>query len=168
MKTLFAPWRMIYIKEEAGKKKEGCLFCPAINDDRDRENLVVYRTDLTVVMMNKYPYNGGHTLVLPVRHVPGLEDLSDREMFELWDTVRINKAAVQKEMNPHGFNIGLNLGAVAGAGAPDHLHVHVVPRWEGDTNFMGVIGDTKVIPERIVDTRDKLARAFQKVINGRR
>lgn len=163
MKTLWAPWRMTYINEEAKERTGECLFCPRIRDDKDAENLIVHRAGLTIVFMNKYPYNGGHTLVMPVRHVAEMEDLEDREMLELFKVVSDCKRALQDVLKPHGYNIGINLGEVAGAGVPGHLHVHIVPRWNGDTNFMPVLGDTKVIPEHIQETRKKLAEAFERI-----
>jgi ATP adenylyltransferase len=163
METLWAPWRMKYIKEEAREKGPGCLFCPRIAANQDSANLIVYREPLTVVFMNKYPYNSGHILVMPKRHVGAMDDLDPKELFELFDLVRKSLRAMDQVMKPHGYNIGINLGDVAGAGVPEHLHVHIVPRWNGDTNFMPVIGDVKVIPEHILETRDKLALAFASV-----
>ncbi len=160
MKTLWAPWRMVYIEDGEEEKSQGCLFCSRIEQDNDQENLIVWRGPLTVVFMNKFPYNGGHTLVMPIRHAAGLDDLTDEELFALFDTVRLDRRAHQRVMNPDGYNIGINLGEVAGAGVPGHLHVHVVPRWDGDTNFMPVLGDVKVIPEHVLETRAKLARAY--------
>jgi ATP adenylyltransferase len=161
METLWAPWRMKYIREEAGQKQPGCLFCPRIAADNDPENLIVHRAPRTVVFMNKYPYNSGHILVMPLRHVGDMDDLSPEELLELFDLVRQSLRAMKKLMNPDGFNIGINLGDVAGAGVPEHLHVHIVPRWNGDTNFMPVVGDVKVIPEHVRETRDQLAQAFR-------
>ncbi len=162
MKKLFTPWRMKYIKEER-RKTEGCLFCNIISSERDGDNLVVYRSERTVVVMNKYPYIAGHTMVLPIRHVAGLDDLDQSELFEVFYTTTLTTRAIDEVMSPHGFNIGINLGKVAGAGMPAHLHVHVVPRWEGDHNFMAVTGDTMVIPESVKDTAHKLARAFDEI-----
>ncbi len=167
MKTLWAPWRMKYIQEDAGEEKtedaSECIFCPRIAATDDATNLIVARRPLSVVFMNKYPYNGGHALIMPSRHVADMDDLDDPELLELFDTVRITKRAIDAVMSPHGYNIGINLGLVAGAGVPGHLHVHVVPRWNGDTNFMPVFGDVKVIPEDVHVTRDKLAEAFARI-----
>ena len=163
MDTLWAPWRMKYIQEETKEKSGDCLFCPRIGADKDAENLIVHRAPLTVVFMNKYPYNNGHLLVMPVRHVGEMDELDDNELFELFDVVRLSRRALARVMQPHGYNIGINLGEVAGAGAPDHLHVHIVPRWSGDTNFMPVIGDVKVMPESLQETRTKLAKAFSEI-----
>lgn len=159
MQTLWAPWRMEYIEKES-KQETGCLFCPQIRGDADRENLLVYRGPLTAVCMNKFPYSNGHTLVMPNRHVGEMDDLDEKELFALFDTVRLTRQVIQKVMDPDGYNIGLNLGKVAGAGIPGHLHVHIVPRWEGDHNFMPVLADVKVIPEHIARTREKLSRVF--------
>jgi ATP adenylyltransferase len=163
MKNLWAPWRMPYLQDDAARNNDdagGCIFCPGLAADHDHKNLIVHRRPRAAVMMNKFPYNGGHLLILPLRHVPELDDLSPDELFDLFDTVRLARRALAAVMAPHGYNIGVNLGAVAGAGAPGHLHVHIVPRWHGDTNFMPVFGDVKVIPEDIFVTRDKLARVF--------
>ncbi len=160
MQTLWAPWRMEYIEKESKDEQTGCLFCPRIKADNDYENLIIYRGPLTVVFMNKFPYTNGHTLVMPVRHVGEMDDLDDKELYELFDTVRLTRKVIQYVMNPHGYNIGINLGKVAGAGVPEHLHVHMVPRWEGDHNFMPVLADARVVPEHLLRTRQKLARAF--------
>jgi ATP adenylyltransferase len=165
MKNLWAPWRMKYLDQENEESPTpgGCIFCPRIARSQDAQDLIVGRTQRCVVFMNKYPYNGGHILIMPQKHLAQLEDLDDPELFELFDTVRFARQALQRVLNPHGFNIGINLGEVAGAGVPGHLHVHIVPRWSGDTNFMPVFGDVKVIPEDIFTTREKLARAFAQI-----
>ncbi len=163
MKNLWAPWRMTYIEENTDKKKSGCLFCDAHSKDDDEKNLIVHRTSLIFVIMNKFPYNSGHVMVLPNRHIAELDDLADDELFELFDNVRKSKRALEKVMAPDGFNIGINLGGVAGAGVPGHLHVHIVPRWDGDTNFMPVFGEARVISEHLEATQKKLAKAFSKI-----
>jgi ATP adenylyltransferase len=152
---------MKYIVEEANDKTSGCLFCPRIADKNDGENLIVHRAPLTAVFMNKYPYNNGHLLVMPLRHVAELDDLEENELFELFEVVRTARRSLDMVMKPHGYNIGINLGEVAGAGVPGHLHAHIVPRWNGDTNFMPVLSETKVISEGLGQTRDKLAEAFK-------
>jgi ATP adenylyltransferase len=163
MKNLWAPWRMKYLEEESNNQSGECIFCPRIAADEDEKNLIVYRGPLTVVFMNRYPYNGGHLLVMPKRHLAELEDLDDPELMEIFHTLRLARQALEKTMAPHGYNIGINLGQVAGAGVPGHLHLHIVPRWTGDTNFMPVFGDVKVIPEDLFTTRQKLARAFEQL-----
>jgi len=157
MENLWAPWRMTYILEE--DKPDGCIFCLA-SDGKGADNLVLGVGELTLVMMNKYPYNNGHLLVAPRRHVPGLDQLDDQEMADLLATVRLSVEALRQVMNPEGFNVGLNLGRVAGAGIEEHMHFHVVPRWGGDTNFMTVFGEVRVIPEHIRATYDKLRPYF--------
>ncbi|MCF8032712.1 MAG: HIT domain-containing protein [Desulfarculaceae bacterium] len=157
MENLWAPWRMTYILEE--DKPEGCIFCLAV-DGKGADDLVLGVGEHSLVMMNKYPYNNGHLLVAPRRHLPGLDRLSDLEMTDLLSTVRRAVNALKEVMNPEGFNVGLNLGRVAGAGIEEHMHFHVVPRWGGDTNFMTVFGEVRVIPEHIRATCDKLRPYF--------
>jgi len=159
MKNLWAPWRMEYIL--TGGNEDGCILCPGDDRSRDEERLILYTGPLSMVMMNKYPYNNGHLLVAPVRHVAGLVDLDPDEMLELLTKVRQSTEILKELMNPEGFNVGLNLGRVAGAGVEDHLHFHIVPRWNGDTNFMTVFGDVRVIPEHIKATYEKLRQKFQ-------
>jgi ATP adenylyltransferase len=161
MKSLWAPWRMPYLEKDTAQDPDanGCIFCPRLAAKDDAKNLIVWRRPRAAVFMNKFPYNGGHVLIMPLRHLAELDELSAEEMLELFDTVRLARRALERVMKPHGYNVGINLGAVAGAGAPGHLHVHIVPRWNGDTNFMPVFGDVKVLPEDIFVTRDKLARA---------
>ena len=158
-KNLWAPWRINYIQ---GLDKPGdCFICRNRDNPRDDDkNLVLWRSGNSIVILNRYPYNNGHILVMPKRHVGAMDRLNDRELFELFDVVRLACRALDRVMQPHGYNIGINLGDVAGAGVPDHLHVHIVPRWNGDTNFMPVLGDVKVIPEHVLETRDKLAQAM--------
>ena len=156
MDTIFAPWRMEYIK---GDKPDGCVFCKcSIRSD----DYVIFEGKTCVVMMNKYPYISGHLMIIPKRHIGKIEDLTldeKKEIFSLLDTsVRVLKEA----MNPGGFNIGMNLGKAAGAGIEEHIHVHVIPRWEGDTNFMSVVGEVRVIPEDVAITAAKLAPLFKK------
>ena len=161
MRYIFAPWRIEYIKME---KPEGCIFCILPEERRDEENLILYRGKHAFVIMNNYPYNPGHVMVAPYRHVANLEDLSNEEWNEIHQLVKIMIGAIRKAMNPHGFNIGINLGRVAGAGVEGHIHVHIVPRWNGDTNFMPVIGDTKVIPQALRDTYAELKKALDELV----
>lgn len=167
MKTLWAPWRMQYIEEDPKTPLPGCLFCPRIGEDRDPENLIVFRGRLSVIFMNKYPYNNGHLLIMPQRHVGEMEDLTREEIHDLGDLTKLARAALDRVMKPQGYNLGLNLGQVAGAGAPDHIHLHIVPRWNGDTNFMPVLADTKVMPEHLSVTRDKLSKALTELAGER-
>jgi ATP adenylyltransferase len=145
-----------------GKREPYCIFCPEGDGLSDEERLILYRGDLTMVMMNKYPYNNGHLLVAPWRHVASIEDLTEEEMTDIMRMVRECVQILRKVMRPDGFNVGLNLGAAAGAGVESHLHFHVVPRWEGDTNFMTVFADVRSIPEHLRQTYAKLLPYFRK------
>lgn len=157
MKTMWAPWRMEYILSE---KDEGCIFCRALSD---QDNLTLYKGKVTVVVMNKYPYINGHLLVAPTRHLSLLEQLSKNEMGDLLETVEKSVGILKKVMNPDGFNVGLNLGKVAGAGVEEHLHFHIVPRWFGDTNALTVFADVRVIPEHLQATCNNLKPYFDKI-----
>lgn len=157
MHNLWAPWRIEYI---LGKREPYCIFCPEGDGLSDEERLILHRDRLVMVMMNKYPYNNGHLLVAPWRHLARLEELSEEEMKDLMKWVTICTTILQRVMRPQGFNVGLNLGAAAGAGVEDHLHFHVVPRWQGDTNFMTVFADVRSIPEHLQQTYEKLRPHF--------
>jgi len=154
MKVLWAPWRMGYIL--SNDKEDGCIFCPGKDRSKDEERLILSVGQHTMVLMNRYPYNNGHLLVAPVKHVSGLGQLNNKETLDLLLTVRKTVEILKEIMNPEGFNVGLNLGRVAGAGMEEHMHFHIVPRWKGDTNFMTVVGDVRVIPEHIKETYKKL------------
>ncbi len=156
MRNIWAPWRMKYIEQP--KKKEGCLFCRVINEDQDEENHVLVRKERCFIILNLYPYNNGHLMVTPYAHVPSLEDLEKEDRDALFETVSNAIANLRTEMDPEGFNVGMNIGEVAGAGISDHVHVHIVPRWAGDTNFMPVIGATKVISQAIEETYKKMRK----------
>lgn len=158
MKVLWAPWRMEYILSE--KKEQTCIFCPGEDRTKDSDRLILHVGEQSLVMMNRFPYNNGHLLVAPLRHVSGLEQLNKKEMLDLLLLVRKSIAVLKKIMTPEGFNVGLNLGHVAGAGVEEHIHFHVVPRWNGDTNSMTVLGDVRVIPEHIRETYKKLRPDF--------
>ena len=157
MKTMWAPWRMEYI---LGEKEKGCIFCRALSD---QGNLILYKGKVTMVVMNKYPYINGHLLVAPTRHLSLLEQLSKNEMGDLLETVEKSVGILKKVMNPDGFNVGLNLGKVAGAGVEEHLHFHIVPRWFGDTNALTVFADVRVIPEHLQATFNNLKPYFDKI-----
>ncbi|HET7419459.1 MAG TPA: HIT domain-containing protein [Candidatus Dormibacteraeota bacterium] len=158
MDRLWAPWRMQYI---AGPPKPGCLFERVLEhpDDEDAQ-LVVWRPSGALVLLNKFPYNPGHAMVAPRAHKAGLEDLADDEALDVMRALRRTVSVLRSVMNPDGFNVGVNMGREAGAGIPDHVHFHVVPRWNGDTNFMPVLDDVKVVNEALAQTADKLKRAF--------
>jgi ATP adenylyltransferase len=146
-----------------GGKPPGCIFCPPPKLEQDRERLLLYRGRLCLVMMNRYPYNNGHLLVFPARHVPDLDGLSEAEMADLLLSVRSSIAVLREAMSPEGFNVGLNLGRVAGAGIDEHVHFHVVPRWNGDTSMMTVLGEVRVIPEHLLNTYDRLYPLFRRL-----
>jgi len=156
---LWAPWRMEYI---LGEKEEGCIFCTKPKENDDRKNLILYRGDHNFVIMNKYPYNNGHLMVVPYRHTSDLESLTDQESLEMMNVISKAVQVLREAIRPEGFNIGINLGKIAGAGIDDHLHFHIVPRWAADTNFMPVVGQTKVISEALSETRDRLKEKFLK------
>jgi ATP adenylyltransferase len=159
MERMWAPWRMSYISNTV--TLEGCIFCKAWEEDNDRERLVLARSEHVLIMLNRYPYTGGHLMVVPARHVSDMNDLSDTELLDLMHGVRRAHNLLQATAGPHGFNIGINLGKAGGAGIEDHLHVHIVPRWNGDTNFMSVLGDVRVIPEGLMETYDQLAKELK-------
>ena len=159
MEILWAPWRMDYIKS-APKGTSSCVFCDKRDGNRDRENLLLYRSKYSFVLMNPFPYNNGHLMVLPRRHVAGMEDLSDEELLDLMKTSRLCLECLKDAMSPEGFNLGINFGKVAGAGLGEHLHLHIVPRWAGDASFMAVVGETRVIPEHLSRTYESLAQQF--------
>jgi len=154
MKTMWAPWRMEYILAD---KESECIFCNAITKTTD---LTLYTGKVTMVIMNKYPYINGHLLVAPIRHVSSLDQLGENEMGRLLMRVDYSIRVLKKVMNPDGFNVGLNLGKVAGAGVEEHLHIHIVPRWFGDINALTVFADVRVIPEHLLATYQKLKSHF--------
>ena len=151
MKTMWAPWRIDYILDNS--KTDGCVFCNALEN---KDGLTLYAGSDTLVVMNKFPYSNGHLLVAPVRHVSTLDLLSESEMGKLLMMVNTSMGILKKVMNPDGFNVGLNIGRVAGAGVEEHLHFHIVPRWSGDVNALTVFADVRVIPEHIQSTYNNL------------
>ncbi|BCS91989.1 hypothetical protein L3N51_00127 [Metallosphaera sp. J1] len=157
MDHLWAPWRSKYIMDASKGKQEGCLFCRVTSENRDQENLVVCRGKRAFIILNKYPYNPGHLMVVPYRHVPSLELLDPEESSELIALTSKAVKSLRDVYTPDGFNVGINIGRVAGAGIEQHIHIHVVPRWNGDSNFMPVIGNTKVLPETLEETYKKLS-----------
>jgi len=158
MEKLWAPWRIEYI---LSKKEKDCIFCSKPAEQDDKKNLILLRGEFSFVIMNYYPYNNGHLMVVPYRHVAELPDLSKHENSEIMKFLTVCTKALQQSMFPHGFNIGMNMGEVAGAGIKDHLHFHIVPRWNGDTNFMPITGHTKVVSEALEETWKKLKPLFQ-------
>src|ERR687898_3668309 len=159
MDRLWSPWRMEYIQTTKDEPADAaCIFC-RIRDGEESER-VLAQDELAYVVLNKYPYSPGHVLVIPTRHVGDLDDLGDDESLGLQRLLQRSVRALSEEYAPHGFNIGMNLGRVAGAGVPDHLHWHVVPRWSADTSFMPVVGQTLVLPEMVEETARRLAPRF--------
>ena len=150
-----------------GEKKKGCFFCRKVKEKKDKENLILYKGEHVFVVMNRYPYNNGHLMIAPKRHYLGLEKLDDKESKELFDSLRASIKVLKACFRPHGFNIGINIGRVGGAGE-DHVHLHVVPRWAGDTNFMPVLGETKVVPEYLEKTYQRLHFAFSDLTRKKR
>ena len=161
-RRLYTPHRMAYIKGEGKPDDGGCPFCE-IPGRSDEDGLIVARGELVFSVLNLYPYNSGHLMVVPFRHVADYAELSGAETAELAGLTQRSLRALRRATGAHGFNVGMNLGTVAGAGIAAHLHQHVVPRWGGDTNFMPVVGNTRVLPQLLNDTRDLLARAWSEV-----
>lgn len=157
---LWAPWRMKYIEGINPNNSGGCLFCEKPGEQDDKNNYIVLRAKTCYVIMNIYPYNNGHLMVVPYRHTPNIGDLTPEERLELMDVINLIIETIKGIMRPDGFNIGMNLGRIAGAGIENHIHMHIVPRWNGDTNFMPIIGNAKVICESLEDTYDKLKKAL--------
>ncbi len=157
MDQLWAPWRLSYVAR-AQKTPEGdpCFFCRGLTEQNDRDNLIVLRKPLSVVVLNRYPYNNGHLLVAPNAHKGELQDLTPEESLELMQVTQLMVQTLQETIKAEGFNVGLNLGRVAGAGLPGHIHWHIVPRWNGDTNFMPVFSDVKVIVQSLDSLYDLL------------
>jgi ATP adenylyltransferase len=154
---LWAPWRMEYI---LGPKSGECIFCAGPSAGDDAERYIVARGERCFVILNAFPYNSGHLMVAPYRHVPSLEDLDEGELLELMTLAQRSLCALRAAYAPEGFNVGVNLGEIAGAGFASHVHVHVVPRWAADSNFMPVIGDTRVLPQSLRDSYEALSEAF--------
>jgi ATP adenylyltransferase len=153
MKHLWSPWRLEYLTTA---KADGCVFCQAVASDDDGQNLILFRGKHAFIILNRYPYNNGHFMVVPYAHVPSLEDLGAEALTEMMLLLNKGLAALRANMYPDGFNIGANLGRVAGAGIDEHVHLHAVPRWSGDTNFMPVLGDMRVVPQTWQQTYDGL------------
>jgi ATP adenylyltransferase len=160
MDRLWAPWRMPYILSTVKEPDEGCVFCKMLAANDDEKNLIVHRGSLAFVVMNLYPYNSGHLMVVPYTHTGDYSSLTNEEHLDLTNLMGRAQRALTKAMQPHGFNIGMNLGRASGAGIADHLHYHVVPRWSGDSNFMFTTADTKVMSENLPDTWKRIRDVF--------
>jgi len=166
MERLWSPWRSNFINTVRDEEDGDSPFTIAFRTpERDRENHLLYRADLTFIILNKYPYNAGHLLVLPIRQVGDLTGLTEAEANEMMRTVRFGVDILTRAIRPHAFNIGMNLGRTAGAGIVNHVHFHIVPRWNGDTNFMPVIDETRVISESMDDIYDKLVAARDAILD---
>lgn len=162
MDQLWAPWRLGYVAAPKSSPNDpSCFICAGLASSEDRANLIVRRTRLSVILLNKFPYNNGHLLIAPQAHKADLQDLSAEELLDGLEAVRTCVATLRGPLRPDGFNIGLNLGKAAGAGLPGHLHWHVVPRWSGDTNFMPVLADVRVIVQSLDSLYDLLLREWQ-------
>ncbi len=160
-KNLWAPWRIGYI--QGLDKKTDCFLCHNVKHPQDDDsNLVLWRTDKSIVVLNHYPYNNGHLLIAPIRHIPDFEQADDQEMLEMTRLIRESQKALSLAIQPHGFNVGMNFGRCAGAGLPGHLHIHVVPRWDGDTNFMHTCSDTDVISQSLTELLEQLKQISKK------
>jgi ATP adenylyltransferase len=159
MKQLWAPWRMKYI-QGIGKKEEGCIFCTKPKEIDDRNNLILLRSKKCFIILNAFPYTNGHLLVVPYLHTADPAALDSETMTDVWNTVVLGKKALEKAYHPDGYNVGINLGRAGGAGIEQHIHLHIVPRWNGDTNFMSLMSDTRVISQSLHDTYDVLSLAL--------
>ncbi|RLG47120.1 MAG: HIT family hydrolase [Thermoproteota archaeon] len=161
MEKLWAIWRVAYIK--IASKQEGCIFCELPAMKKDDENFILLRSEHAFLMLNRFPYNPGHLMIAPYRHLGSLEDLKDIEVRDIWRILKLSIKALKETMSPDGFNIGINIGRVAGAGFEGHVHVHIVPRWNGDTNFMPVVAETKVISESLESVYRELKKAIERI-----
>lgn len=162
MDRIWAPWRVEYVTS-GYKERDRCFLC--IDSSDDESSLVVHRSQKAFVIMNRFPYNNGHVMVAPIRHVASLEDLEEEEILQIFGLLRILSKIFKEDFRVDGINVGLNLGRASGAGLEDHLHVHVVPRWFGDTNFMPVISETKIISEHLLSTYQKLRKRFKEILS---
>ncbi len=160
LRRLWAPWRMKYIQSLPENDENECIFCTKPAEPCDTRNCIIHRGETCFVILNIYPYNNGHLMVVPYRHTADLSELGEDEKLEMMNMIDVVIRAMKRTMHPDGFNVGMNLGRSAGAGIDEHLHMHIVPRWNGDTNFMPVIGETKVISEALEDTAAKMAKAI--------
>lgn len=156
MDKLWAPWRINYIS--IARKIRGCLFCRVAKERRDRKNLVVFRSKYVLCLLNKFPYNNGHLMLSPYRHIKNLTQLSNDEILDLFHTLNKMQALLGEILKPDGFNLGMNIGRVAGAGILGHLHLHIVPRWKGDTNFMPAVSNAKIISQSLSELYEKLSQ----------
>jgi ATP adenylyltransferase len=162
MNGLWAPWRSQYVRSIDVEKEEGCFLCNAWNAKDAKSHLVLARAGNAFLLMNRYPYNAGHLMVASAGHKGDVLEIPAAVMAEIWELTALAKKVLQQEMHPHGFNIGINQGRCAGAGVVDHLHLHIVPRWNGDNNFMPVLGDTRIYSQGLNDLYDQLLPSVRK------
>ncbi|MCJ7553632.1 MAG: HIT domain-containing protein [Ignavibacteriaceae bacterium] len=165
MEKLWSPWRSKYIESfKSDSDSNECIFCQMVGlDPHDDNNLIINQSEFTFTVLNLYPYNNGHLMIVPKRHLSEFSELNDKELLEVMKKLQHAQLALTKAMKPHGFNIGTNIGRVSGAGIEEHIHFHIVPRWNGDTNFMPVIGEVKVISQDLLDTKKKLIEAYKEI-----
>ena len=161
METLWTPWRSTYLKTKG--ESGSCIFCKAAAGDKDEESLVVHRAEHCFVILNRYPYTSGHVMIAPYAHVSRLTAIPDAAAFEMMHLMRQAQAVIERTYQPGGLNLGMNLGEAAGAGIEQHIHMHVLPRWRGDANFMTSIGEVRVIPEDLDVTYQRIRSAFQEL-----
>ena len=159
MDRLWTPWRFDYISK-IDRSEKGCVFCRIVSETNDRDNFVLYRGKTLFAILNLFPYTSGHILLVANRHISFLKDACEQELHEFLETARLCEQALRREYNPDGFNLGFNLGRAAGAGVEHHLHMHVVPRWTGDSNFVSVVAETRIIPEELSRTFERLHPHF--------
>lgn len=167
MHKLWSPWRSQYIESFKDKSaKGGCFLCEAASkNEEDADNLLIIKNPLTFTILNLYPYNNGHLMIVPYKHTGDLTSLSMEENLEIMDQLNFSLKALEEILKPEGFNIGVNIGKSSGAGVEDHIHFHVVPRWNGDTNFMPVLGEVKVISQDLLTTKKNLQTAYKKLLH---
>ncbi len=164
MEHLWAPWRMNYIASKTPQSQiQECIFCVKAAENRDAENYILHRGERCFMLLNLYPYNNGHLMIAPYQHVGSIEQLDAETLAEMMAQTQLALRALRKAMGPDGFNMGINMGKVAGAGFADHVHMHIVPRWNGDTNFMPVLADVKVMPDFLENTWQQLKQAIEEV-----
>jgi ATP adenylyltransferase len=166
MERLFSPWRSRYIEsfKTPSESKDECIFCSALSVSEDKERLVIYRSTHAFVIMNLYPYNSGHMMIVPNRHTSDFSSLTLEEHADCMNLLQTAQTALRELVHPHGFNLGMNLGRAGGAGIEDHLHWHIVPRWNGDTNFMPIIADVKLVSEDMEKQWESLSAIFRKLL----
>jgi len=157
---IWSPWRMTYIQNNNNNKEEGCVFCNALAQPDGDGNLIVARGHRAFVILNRYPYTSGHLMVVPMAHFPTLELLDPQTRAEMMELTTHATRVLQAQYHPQGFNLGMNIGEIAGAGIAEHVHMHIVPRWAGDTNFMSSVGETRVLPEALEDTYNRIRQEW--------